>query len=233
MASLLSERYYRILEEVASAAQSAGRDPSSVLLLPVSKTYPAADAEILWKEASVQCFGENKVQELSEKVPVLSPEIQWHLIGHLQSNKAAKAVELVSWIHSVDSPRLAQKIASAAEKLQKKVKILLEVNISGEESKFGLSSYKEVEETALAVRESTFAELCGLMTMAPAGAPEKVLHETFGGLRSMRDQLSSAVGMDLPELSMGMTSDFRIAIAEGATIVRVGTAIFGARDYSK
>ena len=231
--SHLSDNYFRILDEVSSAAQSAGRDPSSVLLLPVSKTYPAGDAETLWKEANVKCFGENKVQELSEKVPALSPEIQWHLIGHLQSNKAAKAVELVSWIHSVDSSRLGQKIASAAEKLQKKIKILLEVNISGEESKFGLSSFRQVEEAALAVRGSAFVELCGLMTMAPAGASEKVLHETFGGLRTMRDRLSAAAGLDLPELSMGMTSDFRIAIAEGATIVRVGTAIFGARNYAK
>ena len=231
--SHLSDNYFRILDEVSSAAQSAGRDPSSVLLLPVSKTYPAGDAETLWKEANVKCFGENKVQELSEKVPALSPEIQWHLIGHLQSNKAAKAVELVSWIHSVDSSRLGQKIVSAAEKLQKKIKILLEVNISGEESKFGLSSYRQVEEAALAVRGSAFVELCGLMTMAPAGASEKMLHETFSGLRTMRDRLSAAAGLDLPELSMGMTSDFRIAIAEGATIVRVGTAIFGARNYAK
>ena len=229
---MISHNITQVQKVIHESCRVVGREPSEVTLISVSKTKPISMLTEAYRAGS-RDFGENKVQELSEKVPVLSPEIQWHLIGHLQSNKAAKAVELVSWIHSVDSPRLAQKIASAAEKLQKKVKILLEVNISGEESKFGLSSYKEVEETALAVRESTFAELCGLMTMAPAGAPEKVLHETFGGLRSMRDQLSSAVGMDLPELSMGMTSDFRIAIAEGATIVRVGTAIFGARDYSK
>ena len=230
--SLLSENYFRVLEEVASAARSAGRDPGSVLLLPVSKTYPAGDVETLWKETGVTCFGENKVQELMEKVPVLSPEIQFHLIGHLQSNKAAKAVELSACIHSVDSVRLAQKIASGAEKIHKKIRILLEVNISGEESKFGLSSYQGVEETALAVRESEFVELCGLMTMAPAGAAEDVLHKTFSGLRLMRDRLSADLGKPLPELSMGMTSDFRIAVAEGATIVRVGTAIFGARNYS-
>ena len=230
--SHLSDNYFRILDEVSSAAQNAGRDPSSVLLLPVSKTYPAGDAETLWKEANVKCFGENKVQELSEKVPALSPEIQWHLIGHLQSNKAAKAVELVSWIHSVDSSRLGQKIVSAAEKLQKKIKILLEVNISGEESKFGLSSYRQVEEAALAVRGSAFVELCGLMTMAPAGASEKMLHETFSGLRTMRDRLSAAAGLDLPELSMGMSSDYEAAIREGSTMVRIGTAIFGGRTYA-
>lgn len=231
--SLLSENYQRILSEIASAAEEAGREASSVKLLPVSKTYPASDIETLCREAQVFCFGENKVQELAEKVPVLPAQIQWHLIGHLQSNKAAKAVELSSYIHSVDSLRLAQKILVAAEKLNKKIKILLEVNVSGEESKFGLHEYKDVAETALAVQESSCVELCGLMTMAPAGASEKVLHETFGGLRLLRDKLETEVGKSLPELSMGMTSDFREAIVEGATIVRVGTAIFGARDYSR
>ena len=233
MMSRIAENIAQIRETIASYEKEACRAPGSVKLLAVSKTFPAQDVLEAYDHAQQIMFGENRVQELQEKVPALPDAIQWHLIGHLQSNKAAKAVELVSWIHSVDSSRLGQKIVSAAEKLQKKIKILLEVNISGEESKFGLSSYRQVEEAALAVRGSAFVELCGLMTMAPAGASEKMLHETFSGLRTMRDRLSAAAGLDLPELSMGMTSDFRIAIAEGATIVRVGTAIFGARNYAK
>lgn len=230
--SPVTENYFRILQEIEEAVQKGGREKGSVRLLPVSKTFPAEDIRTLCSEGQVFCFGENKVQELSEKVPVLPCEIQWHLIGHLQSNKASKAVELSSYIHSVESVKLAQKIASAGEKLNKKVKILLEVNVSGEESKFGLRSFKEVVETALSVEASPFAEVCGLMTMAPADAPEKVLRTTFSGLRNMRSDLEKELGRSLPELSMGMSSDFREAILEGATIVRVGSAIFGHRDYS-
>ena len=167
MAALL-ENYQRVLDSVRQAALDAGRTPDSVRLLAVSKTFPPEDIRSVF-EAGQLCFGENKVQELQSKVPVLPPEIEWHLIGHLQSNKAAKAVEYASWIHSVDSVHLAQKIAGAAERLNKKVKILLEVNISGEESKFGLHSFEDTAPVAETLLTASNLELCGLMTMAEPG----------------------------------------------------------------
>ena len=231
MAALL-ENYQRVLDSVRQAALDAGRTPDSVRLLAVSKTFPPEDIRTVF-EAGQLCFGENKVQELQSKVPVLPPEIEWHLIGHLQSNKAAKAVEYASWIHSVDSVHLAQKIAGAAERLNKKVKILLEVNISGEESKFGLHSFEDTAPVAETLLTASNLELSGLMTMAEPGVPEARLRSTFSGLRELRDRLETEFRIRLPELSMGMTSDFREAILEGSTIVRIGTAIFGGRDYTK
>ena len=230
--SALLENYQRVLESVRQAALDAGRTPDSVRLLAVSKTFPPEDIRTVF-EAGQLCFGENKVQELQTKVPVLPSEIEWHLIGHLQSNKAAKAVEYASWIHSVDSVHLAQKIAGAAERLNKKVKILLEVNISGEESKFGLHSFEDTAPVAETLLTASNLELCGLMTMAEPGVPEARLRSTFSGLRELRDRLETEFRIRLPELSMGMTSDFREAILEGSTMVRIGTAIFGGRDYTR
>ena len=230
--SALLENYQRVLESVRQAALDAGRTPDSVRLLAVSKTFPPEDIRTVF-EAGQLCFGENKVQELQSKVPVLPPEIEWHLIGHLQSNKAAKAVEYASWIHSVDSVHLAQKIAGAAERLNKKVKILLEVNISGEESKFGLHSFEDTAPVAEMLLTASNLQLCGLMTMAEPGVPEARLRSTFAGLRELRDRLETEFRIRLPELSMGMTSDFREAILEGSTMVRIGTAIFGGRDYTR
>jgi len=230
--AVLVENYQRVLESVRQAALDAGRTPDSVRLLAVSKTFPPEDIRTVF-EAGQLCFGENKVQELQSKVPVLPPEIEWHLIGHLQSNKAAKAVEYASWIHSVDSVHLAQKIAGAAERLNKKVKILLEVNISGEESKFGLHSFEDTAPVAEMLLTASNLELCGLMTMAEPGVSEARLRSTFAGLRELRDRLETEFRIRLPELSMGMTSDFREAILEGSTMVRIGTAIFGGRDYTK
>ena len=231
MAALL-ENYQRVLDSVRQAVREAGRTPGSVRLLAVSKTFPAEDIRTVF-EAGQLCFGENKVQELQTKVPALPPEIEWHLIGHLQSNKAAKAVEYASWIHSVDSVHLAQKIAGAAERLNKKVKILLEVNISGEESKFGLHSFEDTAPVAEMLLTASNLQLCGLMTMAEPGVPEARLRSTFAGLRELRDRLETEFRIHLPELSMGMTSDFREAILEGSTMVRIGTAIFGGRDYTR
>ena len=230
--SALLENYQRVLDSVRQAALDAGRTPDSVRLLAVSKTFPPEDIRTVF-EAGQLCFGENKVQELQSKVPVLPPEIEWHLIGHLQSNKAAKAVEYASWIHSVDSVHLAQKVAGAAERLNKKVKILLEVNISGEESKFGLHSFEDTAPVAEMLLTASNLQLCGLMTMAEPGVPEARLRSTFAGLRELRDRLETEFRIRLPELSMGMTSDFREAILEGSTMVRIGTAIFGGRDYTR
>ena len=213
---------------IAEAAKQAGRDPASIRLLAVSKNFPLADILDAFGAGQLE-FGENRVQELETKVPGSDPRMVWHLIGHLQSNKAEKAVELADCIHSVDSVKLLNKIDAAARKHGKIQDFLLEVNVSGEESKFGLSGYDALRETAEQALALPAVRLLGLMTMAPLNADKAVLHATFGGLREFRDRLEQEFSIRLPELSMGMSSDYPEAIAEGATIVRIGTAIFGGR----
>lgn len=227
----LQENLVRVRANVAAAAEKAGRDPLSVRLLAVSKTFPLSDI-LEAHEAGQLEFGENRVQELETKVPNGTPDIIWHLIGHLQSNKAEKAVELAEYIHSVDSVKLLNKINAAAAKHGKIQKILLEVNVSGEESKFGLSGWDALREAAEHALGLSSVQLLGLMTMAPLDADDSVLHATFGGLREFRDRLEREFSVALPELSMGMSHDYPVAISEGATIVRVGTAIFGGRNYA-
>jgi len=222
----IKENIESVRASIADCEAAAGRTPGSVRLLAVSKTFPAADIAEAMKTGQIM-FGENRVQELAEKVPVLSENIEWHLIGHLQSNKAAKAAELAAWVHSVDSAKLLKKLNEAAE--GKTLNVLLEVNWTGEESKSGIRGREAVFELAEIVLGCKNLKLQGLMTMAEAGADEKRLHETFAGVRGLRDSLQAEYAIALPELSMGMSGDYRIAIAEGATIVRVGTAIFGRR----
>ena len=226
----LQEKLAEVRANIADAAKTAGRDAGSVRLLAVSKTFPAAD--VLEALAAGQFeIGENRVQELETKVPVCGPETVWHLIGHLQSNKAEKAVGLAEYIHSIDSVKLLDRINAAAEKRGKRQKLLLEVNVSGEESKFGLSDYDALRKTAEHALGLANVQLLGLMTMAPLDADDAVLHATFSGLREFRDRLEREFSVRLPELSMGMSHDYSVAIAEGATIVRIGTAIFGGRNY--
>ena len=218
-----------VREAIAAAEAAANRPAGSVRLLAVSKTFPAEDvAEAL--ACGQTCFGENRVQELASKVPVLPDSVEWHLIGSLQSNKAAKAAALASWIHSVDSEKLVRKISAAAVALGKTVNILLEVN-SGEDSKTGFRSDDDLRVSLEAALALPGLSVRGLMTMAPLGSTEPELHRVFASLRERRDALAREFGVALPELSMGMSSDFREAIAEGATIVRIGTAIFGGRTY--
>ena len=232
MNSVLTDQYRRVLEAVNQAAEQARRKSGDVKLLAVSKTFPAEDIRTVFEAGQLR-FGENKVQELQTKVPALPQEIEWHLIGHLQSNKAAKAVQYAAWIHSVDSVHLAGKIARAAETLARDVNILLEINVSGEESKFGLHSFEDAAPVAETVMNCPRLHLCGLMTMAEPGADTARLRATFAGLRQLRDRLETEYRVSLPELSMGMSSDYREAILEGATLVRIGTAIFGGRDYGR
>ena len=225
----IDENLARIQQQIAEAARKAGRNPQDVKLLAVSKTFPAADILEAFQAGQLR-FGENRVQELASKVPALPDTLEWHLIGHLQSNKAAKAAESASWIHSVDSTQLASKIGTAAKNLSKTVNVLLEVNISGEESKFGLHTFDDVKQVAEAVLAESSLRLRGLMTMAEFNAGESRIRATFAGLRAMRDRLETELRVPLPELSMGMSSDFEAAIAEGSTLVRIGTAIFGGRS---
>ena len=199
-------------------------------VLAATKTVAPERINLIY-DMGIHTIGENRVQELETKVPVCGPETVWHLIGHLQSNKAEKAVGLAEYIHSIDSVKLLDRINAAAEKRGKRQKLLLEVNVSGEESKFGLSDYDALRKTAEHALGLANVQLLGLMTMAPLDADDAVLHATFSGLREFRDRLEREFSVRLPELSMGMSHDYSVAIAEGATIVRIGTAIFGGRNY--
>lgn len=223
----ISVNLSEIQERIIAAAEKAGRAPESVKLIAVSKTFPA-EAVLKAYELGQRLFGENKVQELALKSAVLPRDIQWHMIGHLQGNKVKPAVENADYIHAADSVKLLQRIDRLAGELGRFPKILLEINISGEESKFGADTglIKELVENAA---ECKNIKVVGLMTMAPFGAPENELRSVFSSLRRLRDTLQKEFNLDLPELSMGMSDDFEIAIEEGATMVRIGTSIFGQR----
>ncbi len=226
--STIAENLATVRQRIADAARKAGRSPEDVRLLAVSKTFPAADIAEAYSAGAQQCFGENRVQELEEKAPVLPAALEWHLIGHLQANKVRNAVKFAAWIHSVDSFELLERIDRIAEEENACPHILLEVNISGEESKFGLTP-EQADDLAARAKSMSHIKIEGLMTMAPFEAPADELHRVFGGLRELRDAICARHGITMPELSMGMSGDFEAAIAEGATIVRIGTAIFGHR----
>ena len=214
---------------ISQSAGKSGRNPGDVKLVAVSKTFPI-EAVIEAYGAGQKLFGENRVQEMSSKFGSLPSDIEWHLIGHLQSNKAASAVKMSHMIHAVDSEDLIARINRIAGESGKQQKILLEINISKEESKFGLRDESGIFKCAEYALKSSNVDLSGLMTMAPYGAPESELRRIFSGLRELRNKIESSFSARLPELSMGMSGDYEIAIAEGATIVRIGTAIFGKRN---
>lgn len=225
----IKARLEEVKLRISRAAEKAGRKGEEVKLVAVSKTFPA-EAVLAAYEAGHRLFGENRVQELLAKAPALPSDIEWHLIGHLQSNKAADAVEAAKCIHSADSEKLLLRIDRIAEETNRKPEILIEVNISGEDSKFGLRNENEImscAETAFKCANISFA---GFMTMAPYGAPESELRRIFSGLRELRGKIQEKLSAKLPDLSMGMSGDFEIAIEEGATIVRIGTAIFGDKE---
>ena len=214
---------------ISQAAGKSGRDPGEVKLVAVSKTFPV-EAVIEAFNCGQRLFGENRVQEMASKFNQLPCDIEWHLIGHLQSNKTASAVKVSHMIHAVDSEDLIVRINRISGDLRKKQKILLEINISREDSKFGLRDETVIFKCAECALKSPDVDLNGLMTMAPYGAPECELRRIFSGLRELRNKIESAFFAKLPELSMGMSGDYETAIAEGATIVRIGTAIFGKRN---
>ena len=226
----LKQRLENIRERIRQAADSCNRDPDSIRLVAVSKTVPA-DTVKAAIEAGAKILGENYVQEAREKFDALVHyPVSWHFIGHLQSNKAKYAVRLFDLIHSVDSLKLARALDKEAKKVDKIQPILIQINISGEDNKSGISA-AEVPGLILEVSQLKNLSLEGLMTMPPYFyQPEKV-RPYFAALRELRDRLKDQpipnVSMD--ELSMGMTGDFEVAIEEGATLVRIGTAIFGER----
>ena len=221
-----SSRLAKIQVAIASAAQKAGRDPNDIELLAVSKTQPVEAIQDAMR-AGVTSFGENKVQEARVKIEALGRGV-WHLIGHLQSNKAKDAVRLFDSIDSVDRADLAEEINSRAEVLGKIQNVLLQVNIAGESTKFGCAPDHA---RALAESMNALPRLClrGLMTIAPYSPEPEKSRPHFAGLRELRDQLEADTGLRLPVLSMGMSGDFAVAIEEGSTCIRIGTALFGER----
>ncbi|MGA8743332.1 MAG: YggS family pyridoxal phosphate-dependent enzyme [Terracidiphilus sp.] len=236
--SLLAENLEKLESEIADACRKAGRPREDVELMAVSKTYPAetiAEATSL----GLTLFGENRVQEFANKAlcaaalrtELRNPAVRVHLIGHLQSNKAGKAVELFDAVDSVDSLRLAQRLNDAAGKLGKRLPVLLEVKLSPEETKEGLEPESSDAAQLLEVLpELSRLEARGLMTIAPWGAEEQVTRACFRSLRELRDRWAAAhPRLNFDVLSMGMSGDFSLAIAEGATRIRVGTALFGKR----
>jgi PLP dependent protein len=216
-----------VRRQIAAAAEAAGRDPQTVRLVAVSKTV---DVEAIRQavEAGQRDFGENHVHQLVLKAAALPPFCTWHLIGHLQGNKVRPAVTSAACLHAVDSLALLERIDRIAGAEQRRPAVLLQVNISGEATKSGAAPAETAELLRGALR-CEHLSCRGLMTMAPFEAPEATLRQVFGGLRLLRDRLQDQIGAALPELSMGMSGDFQIAIREGATLVRIGTAIFGPR----
>ena len=229
---MLRENLQEVEERIQEACRRAGRDRSEVTLVAVSKTKPVAILQEAY-DLGVRVFGENKVQEIREKYEALPKDIEWHMIGHLQTNKVKYIVDKVRLIHSVDSLRLAEAIEKEAEKHNRIVDILLEVNVAEEESKFGLKM-PEVIPMAEKVVQLPHIRLRGLMTIAPfVENPEKNraifanLHDLYVDIKEKNiDNVTVSI------LSIGMTNDFEIAIEEGATMVRIGTGIFGARNYN-
>ena len=231
---MLKENLEEVEEKIAKACERAGRAREEVTLIAVSKTKPVEMLQEIYDEG-IRDFGENKVQELTEKYEVMPKDMKWHMIGHLQRNKVKYIVDKVTLIHSVDSLRLAETISREAEKKGVTVPILIEVNIAGEETKFGLSSKEEVISLTEQIAALPNLSVKGLMTVAPpAKAPEEN-RPFFREIRQLSVDITNKnidnVSMEI--LSMGMTNDYTVAIEEGATMVRVGTGIFGARDYSK
>lgn len=250
--SSIADRLAAVRHRIDMACRGAGRAPDSVTLVAVSKTMSIEAVQAAWA-AGARVFGENRVQEAEAKVLALRASagvgaesggashyagIAWHLVGHLQSNKAGKAVELFDLIHSVDDVELARGLGRRAQALEargrvRKQAVLVQVNCSGEASKSGCDPAVALE-LAAAVHRTPGVELRGFMTIGPlepedAAAAVEGARRAFGRLRALRDRAQEDLGTALPELSMGMTGDLEVAIEEGATLVRIGTAIFGSR----
>lgn len=218
-----------IRERIAVAAAKCSRAPDSIKLLAVTKTVsPSVIRQAI--RAGLRSFGENYVQEARDKIAAIEEHVEWHMIGHLQTNKAKYVVNLFDWIHSVDRLELAAEINKRAAAAGRKINVLIEVNVSGEETKSGLAP----DGVVTLVREIASLEnlsVKGLMTMAPYSDDPENSRPFFKALKELKDHISGEkiTGVQLEELSMGMTDDFEIAIEEGATIVRIGRAIFGER----
>lgn len=226
---MIKENISDIQNQISKKCLECNREINGITMVAVSKQNPV-ESILETVEIGILDFGENRTPELKEKFEICSKEIKWHFIGHLQTNKVKDVVPVAHLIHSVDSIKLAKEIDKRAANIDKVQKILLEVNTSGEESKFGMTVDDEVYNLAKYCTELENIELVGLMTMAPYSNDENIVRNSFRSLKDIFIKLNND-GFNLVELSMGMTNDFEIAIEEGATILRIGTAIFGSRKY--
>jgi hypothetical protein len=225
--SELQENLTRIRSRIDQACERSGRQPDSVRLMAVSKNQPperVAEAA----SAGLTLFGENRIQDAKVKIPLCPGQLEWHFIGHLQSNKSRDAVSLFQVVQGVDSLALAEELQKQALKQARSLPILLEVNVSGESSKFGWNPDRLLAEL-MQLNALTRLEVHGLMTIAPYAVDPEQVRPIFRRLRELRDRCTDLLGASLPVLSMGMSGDLEVAIEEGATLVRVGTALFGER----
>jgi pyridoxal phosphate enzyme (YggS family) len=227
----LPDNLNSIQQRIRAVCDRCGREPNSVTLLAVSKTHPPETIQAV-ADCGLTFFGENKIQEAKAKIPLCPAKLRWHFIGHLQSNKCRDAVDLFEMIQSVDSLGLAQEISKRCEQAARRMPILLEVNLAGEASKFGYKPEKLLNE----LKEINFLqrlEIRGLMTVPPWSPDAENSRAHFKRLRELKTECEQMLGAPLPHLSMGMSGDFEVAIEEGATIIRIGTALFGPRQKLK
>ena len=229
---MIADNIKLVRKKIDDKCAEIGRNPNEIKLIAVSKNFSTDDINQAF-DAGLREFGENKAQELNSKFDVLGNKVIWHFIGHLQSNKVKFAVRSAEYIHSVDSLSLAKEINKKSEQINKVQKILLQVKTSEEETKSGVESEEELFSLVDSCKELSNVELKGLMTIAPFTDNEEEIRKSFGYLCKLKDVLNKKGFKNIKELSMGMTSDFEIAIEEGATMLRIGSAIFGQRDYSK
>lgn len=229
---MILDNIKEVQKNIENACKKVSRDPSEITLIAVSKTKPFTDIEEALK-SGVLNYGENKVQELAEKFEILPKDIKWHMIGHLQRNKVKYLVGKTTLIHSVDSLRLAEQIEKEYAKADKICDILIEVNMAEEESKFGITAI-ETEELIRKIATFPHIRIMGLMTIAPYTDNPETNREYFKKMKQLSVDIrgKNIDNVNMSILSMGMTGDYEVAIEEGATMVRVGTGIFGERNYN-
>lgn len=229
---MINENIMQVQNNIRKACQKAGRDPEEVTLIAVSKTKPVPMLTEAYQAGS-RDFGENKVQEIMDKYPMLPEDVRWHMIGHLQRNKVKYIVDKVSLIHSVDSLRLAEEISRQAGKKQAELDILVEVNIAQEESKFGVS-LAEASQLVEEIAKLPNIHVKGLMAIAPFVEQPEENRKYFRQIKELSVDIKkkNIDNVSMSVLSMGMTNDYMVAVEEGATMVRVGTGIFGERNYN-
>ena len=231
MMRVLTMNLHAVRARIWAAAEAAGRPEPE--LIAVSKTFPAADVRLLCQKSAQRDFGENYLQEFEEKSSELAdiPDICWHIIGHIQSNKSRIAAERAHWVHTIDREKIARRLSDQRPETMPPLQVLIEVNIGGEDVKHGVPPQEEtLSELAFQVASLPRLKLRGLMCVARLGSSEEELHQQFGRMNELL-QFLQAQGLDVDVLSMGMSDDLETAVACGATHVRVGSAIFGQRDY--
>ena len=233
MMRVLTMNLHAVRARIWAAAEAAGRPEPE--LIAVSKTFPAADVRLLCQKSTQRDFGENYLQEFEEKSSELAdiPDLRWHIIGHIQSNKSRIAAERAHWVHTVDREKIARRLSDQRPETMPPLQVLIEVNIGGEDVKHGVLPQEEtLRELAFQVASLPRLKLRGLMCVARLGSSEEELRQQFGRMNELL-QFLQAQGLDVDVLSMGMSDDLETAVACGATHVRVGSAIFGQRDYGE